>query len=545
MPPFIDAGTGLDASGLTLSIKMAAPIAPAGDAVGLKVGAGLSVDSAGALVSSAAALQAAAPLSIENGKISLRTQAPFFADDSGALGIRLGSGLGLLGDTLRVQTGEGLSTRENLLVSVPPSYQPPLEGNVGSASLEYGQGLALSGKALVATIPTYVAPLKGDGSSVTLSLGRGLSVTAEGDLEATSTTSPPSYAAPLQEEGNTVSLAIGQGLYVSDQGKLQATSPTPPSYLAPLQETGNAVSLSLGSGLSVNDSGALVATGGGGSELLTFTAPLSKGADSDVSLQIGQGLAVQSGTLVATGSPTEPLTFTAPLTESGGTVALSRGPGLSVSGTQLYPSYENLTVNIPLNKVVSGTGTSLSLLYDPNSFTTSNRQLVSNPTLYHDILTPDPGSSLDGTQWPLMCSVYNGYRFQHYTVEIGTVYDLYGKMPYSSSTVGTVTFTPNESKAFFERATTAFQVTVGTFHFAIPIRINTTPPTMNVMFAQATYSVLTEKLTFQFGYWNFDGRMINAVFNARTTLNTNPTTNPLPRLPAETTSQKRKKKRVV
>ncbi|QEJ80739.1 fiber 2 protein [Psittacine adenovirus 3] len=182
LPPFIDVGGGLETEGLKLSLNVSSPLTLRNNAVALKIGSGLSVDSSGALQAGAAA-SVSPPLTNSGG-------------------------------TLHLSVGSGLTVANGVLAS-SLTASPPLSisGN-NTLALAVGNGLAVSGGALASSL-SATPPLQLSGNSMSLSLGSGLAVQS-GALVA----SPP-VTAPVTITNGALGLSVGDGLAVRD-GSLQA-----------------------------------------------------------------------------------------------------------------------------------------------------------------------------------------------------------------------------------------------------------------------------------------------------------------------------------
>lgn len=192
LPPFLNAGSGLKAEGLSLSVQTSDPLTVGLGGVTLKIGEGLSV--VDGKLNSGARINTIPPLSKTGEDLSLKTDTTLVVNSTGELGVALQPTL------VNGTAGVGLKT--------PTS---PLQvTNDGTLNLKTGPGLKL------------------DNGALQVSVGYGMNINPGGQL----TLYP---LEPLAWDAGSKSLILnyGNGLTVVD-GKLQIIG-------APLQEARSAL----------------------------------------------------------------------------------------------------------------------------------------------------------------------------------------------------------------------------------------------------------------------------------------------------------------
>ncbi|AII22579.1 fiber 1 [Lizard adenovirus 2] len=173
LPPFLNAGSGLTASGLSLSVQTADPLTLTLGGVGLKLGEGLSL--VDGKLTSGDSVAVEAPLHKTGKTISLSADAslevttsdqlsvktvnslsktdagiglktpvpPLKLNDSGQLTLQTGPGLKTIGETLQVPVGVGISINNSGALESYPLAPLRWDGSSKSLILDYGPGLTI------------------------------------------------------------------------------------------------------------------------------------------------------------------------------------------------------------------------------------------------------------------------------------------------------------------------------------------------------------------------------------------------------------------
>lgn len=455
MPPFMEPGNGLEVNGLKLGVNIADPItANVVGALTLKLGAGLSLNSNGALTSNSFA-NTKPPLAIDNtDDLILQIGAGLQVDSSGALEAT-GSGstlttappLQLSNDTLTLLYGGALKLNGNTL---EVNAEAPLRIANGQLSLNLGNGLVLQGDLLT---PNVSAPLTITNNAIGLNFGSGLQLT-NGVLTTTGGGVPPpttytfqppitdsngvislSLANPITVSGNSLSLQLSPQLGVNASGELTPLF----KFLSPLAIDNDGVTLRLNvmAPLSIASSGNLQLTTGSGLEIsdnkLTtkLASPLSYTSDA-IGLNLSEDLRINdAGQLASTFAFLQPLvsnkyvsgnrlvnlTYTAPLYSDPITgLSVKTGNGINISGDALGLAYAPPLYIEPTTGLSLRIGNGLTLDGDTLATIAPTKVAVKNPLemiddtiglKYAPGLSVTPYGYLKADMTPTITTIYN------------------------------------------------------------------------------------------------------------------------------------------
>ncbi|ASU50539.1 fiber [Odocoileus adenovirus 1] len=240
LPPFIQAGTGLESEGMILSLNFTDPITvnPTGSLT-IKIGPGIEINENGQLTATAQALIAESPLKKENYILKIQTNNTLVTEDdkmgipdpleplniesSGQLSLNFDKGFQLFEGKLSLYLDNSLFIKNEKL-SLKEPIEPLIINSQGQLNLNYDNSLVLQDHKL--SVPEPLEPL---------------------DLEST----------------GQLALSINKGFQISDgrltldiancfqynSNKLTLTNPTTPIVIKPTGE----ISLNIGEGLTVDE----------------------------------------------------------------------------------------------------------------------------------------------------------------------------------------------------------------------------------------------------------------------------------------------------
>ncbi|BBE29322.1 fiber [Bat mastadenovirus] len=305
------------------------------------------------------------------GALAVNLSAPLSFAPNGAIKVATAGGLQVSKGKLQAKLGTGLTLNDKDEITLNQAnaqltFEAPLERDQNNISLKIGQGLTTKDNLLQVVPLSFATPLDLKDNTVMLKLGNNLETNnSDGSLTVTL----PTFSNPLQLSKNNVTLQFGAGLKLTN-GVLTVAFPPPPSplnFILPLKQTDQGVTLQLGNGLSVS-SGQLQVTE------TYYSSPLTISSNT-VSINIGEGLAIENDTLVATQSSAT--TYSPPLSKANNNVSLALGNGLTMQD----------------NKLVTRLGTNGGLQYDNQG----GIQLTQNPANTRITLWTGPDPPVNGS----------------------------------------------------------------------------------------------------------------------------------------------------
>ena len=383
MPPFLDAGSGLEVSGLKLAVKSIPPLGTKNNALTVKIGPGLSINNNGELVSSSSVtaqppldnsggslqLNISDPLDVVNNKLTVKTGNGLQLDSNNALMVKTTSALSnstdglainttapinVSGGTLSLNVSNNFSVSQGSLTLTRPSL--PLQvGSQGQIELLSSNAFSTTGGVLDLHPPT--APLTITSGSLTLNtdntmrrvnnqlglnqpivpltltngqLGVNLS-TDTMEVKNSSLSVKLDQTGPVSSTGAGLTLNVDQnaGLEVKQSSLALKTDPTGPVTTGPgglnLQISPNTLTVTNNSlDVKLDANGPITSTSNG--LTMGVSAPLTVSGKS-ISLKTGDGIKT-----------------------SNGAVTLDIGNGLQMTNSQLSIQTENplTTFNGPL-----------------------------------------------------------------------------------------------------------------------------------------------------------------------------------------------------
>lgn len=333
MPPFVDAGSGIEVNGLKLSVKYLNPITTNNGALALKIGDGLDINGKGELISSELSGKVVLPLMRKGKDLCLNFSSPLYVN-SEALDINAGKTL---------QLGDTLDLKEPL--------EPIVITENGSLAIQLGEAMKILNGTL--SINTE-APLVVENGLLKLKIGPCFSV-----------------------NDNKLILQTSNGITQSD-GTLQLKTPIPPISIV-----NDALQLNIGNSLSVKNN--LL-------EISDPTRPLEI-VNSKLGLKFSNNFDISNGALNCK-QPVVPLKFNENgninLQYDNSLKVVNDALSINVGNTLSTSSAGQLNVNVSPYGYLAINDDGLALRYNPDTFETNSSSLkvLVNPL---DSIKAEPG----------------------------------------------------------------------------------------------------------------------------------------------------------